>query len=278
MQNIFKDSSINQAIEKNGFAVIPFIDSRIAEELKRFYASLPAAQGATGTHVTMFNPSSDYRRKVHEKISELCGSRATQLTHGYRVLYTNFMIKEPGPEGNFPVHQDWTYVDEKQYTSIAFWIPLHDVDARNGALHVVRGSHHFLTALRGPYVHEPFQHLSDVIKNHFSEPVNLKAGEALVWDHRLIHFSLPNLTSQPRLAFTLIMVPQQAPVCHCYGLPESQGTLIELYEVDTEFYMHYTIGQRPQGVKLLTTIKQPALSFTPQQFETTYFRYNRPGC
>jgi ectoine hydroxylase-related dioxygenase (phytanoyl-CoA dioxygenase family) len=171
------------------------------------------------------------------------------------------MVKEPGREGDFPVHQDWTYVDEEKYSSYAFWIPLNDVDESNGALHIVKGSHRFHNALRGPYVHEPFASLSEVIKDKYSEVVRLRAGEALVWDHRLIHFSKSNITPSTRLAFTLIMVPENAEVIHCYGRPESGGTIIDKLKADTEFYMKYKIGSSPDFAPLLETIVQPAVSF-----------------
>jgi hypothetical protein len=182
------------------------------------------------------------------------------------------MVKEPGPEGDFPVHQDWTYVDESRFASYAFWIPMQDVTINNGVLHTVSGSHRFITALRGPYVHEPFKQLSESIKTKYAEPVNLKAGEALIWDHRLIHFSLPNVSSGPRMAFTLIAVPKEARTIHCFGLDETRGTTIEKYEVDSDFFLRYTIGKKPEGVKLLETVTQPEVTVSEEQFSQMLLR------
>jgi hypothetical protein len=226
-----------------------------------FYNSLATPQ-KRGTHVTMFYPDYDYRKKVDTKIKELCASKVEEMMNNFRALYSNFMIKESGAEGDFPLHQDWTYVDEEKFSSYAFWIPLQNVNENNGALHVVRGSHRLLTRLRGPFVQEPFQQVSAAIKSKYSESINLKAGEALVWDHRLLHFSLPNISASPRLAFTLIAVPQKAPVFHYFGLQETGGTSIEKYLVDTDFYLHYTIGKRPEGVELLETKKQESVYFS----------------
>ena len=261
----FTDENLNKQIEKNGFAIVPFATPQQTEELKNFYHSLPEVN-AKGTHVTMFHPSYEYRKKVEEKIRELFAAKTESYLNSYRVLYTNLMIKEPGPEGDFPVHQDWTYTDESRFASYAFWIPLQDVDTTNGVLHAVRGSHKFITALRGPYVHEPFKQLSEKIKTEYAEPINLKAGEALVWDHRLIHFSLPNISSAPRMAFTLIAVPKEAEAIHCFGLDETQGTSIEKYAVDTDFFLRYTIGKKPNGVTLLETVSQKAITFSEEQF------------
>jgi cyclopropane fatty-acyl-phospholipid synthase-like methyltransferase len=266
MRNDFTVPHLNEQIEENGFAVIPFADLAQLEELKNFYQGLPEVN-AKGTYVTMFNPSYEYRKKVDEKIKELFSAKAKGFLNDYRVLYTNYMVKETGPEGDFPVHQDWTYVDESHFSSYAFWIPMQDVDSSNGALQVVPSSHQYVTALRGPYVHEPFEKFSEKIKTKYSEKVKLKAGEALVWDHRLIHFSLPNLSSSPRLAFTLIMVPEKARVFHCFGLTEKGGAVVEKYAVDSEFYLKYTIGKRPEGVPLVETVEQPAPIFDEEIFK-----------
>ncbi|HWB64697.1 MAG TPA: phytanoyl-CoA dioxygenase family protein [Chitinophagales bacterium] len=257
---IFINPGTEKQIQENGFAIIPFANAAELDELKQFYALLPAAP-AKGTQVTMFNPSYNYRKMVDEKIKQVCAAKAAALFNNYEVLYTNFMVKEPGPEGDFPVHQDWTYVDETQHTSYALWIPTEDVDANNGALHVVKGSHKIITALRGPHVHEPFRNISAVLKEKYSFPVNLKAGEALVWDHRLVHFSNPNTSNKARVAFTLIMVPKGVEVMHCFGIHETNGTVVEKYRAGTEFYMQYNISQRPFFATLLETVEQPLVNF-----------------
>lgn len=266
---VFKDERIQQEIKSKGYAVVRLVEDGVVQELMDFYSTLDNT-AKKGTHVTMFNPSYEYRKKVDNKIKELCAATAEGLMNGYRVLYTNFMVKEPGMEGNFPLHQDWTYVDENQFSSYAFWIPLSDVNDTNGALHVVNGSHRFITALRGPYVHEPFSGISETIKEKYSTPVNLRAGEALIWDHRLIHFSKPNNTNTPRIAFTLIMVPNTAPIIHCFGVDRSETGQIEVYNVDTDFFMHYTISKRPTGVTLAKQVEQPRKDFDLEEFSKVY--------
>lgn len=256
----FKDPLISDALDTKGFAIVPFASAEQVNELKEFYTHLPPTQ-AKGTHVTMFHPQFDYRKKVDDKLRALLETRALDFMYRYRVLFTNMMVKEPGPEGDFPVHQDWTYVDETQHTSYAFWIPLQDVSATNGALQVVPGSHRLLTRLRGPYIQEPFQHLSQLVREKYAEPVALKAGEALVWDHRLIHFSLPNLTAQARLACTLIVVPEEVEVMHCFGVKKGDADLVEIYQATSDFYLRYTIGKRPEGIALKKTMLQPHLQF-----------------
>ncbi len=275
IRNHFSDIHINKVVERNGFAVVPFASAEELQDLKLFYNTLPETN-SKGTYVTMFHPSYEYRKKVEQKIRQLFAAKAEKMLINYRVLFTNYMVKEPGPEGGFPVHQDWTYVDETKYASYAFWIPLSDVGVTNGALHVVPGSHKFITHLRGPFVHEPFRELSEEIKKKYSQPVNLKAGEALIWDHRLIHYSLPNLSNQPRIAFTLILVPENVEVIHCFGKnnPSKSIDEVEVFDVDTTFYLNYIISNRPENVKQKAIIEQNHISFCSDEMEAIYAQYN----
>ena len=273
MGDIFLETEINQALSKDGYAVAPVLDEKEIEALKTLYASLPHTD-SIGTYVTMFHPSFEYRQTVNNGIMKICASKIKSLVNGYRPLYANFMVKNKGPEGDFPVHQDWTYVDEEKFQSLAFWIPLDDVDEANGTLHVVPGSQTFLTHLRGPYVFEPYFHMSQKIRSKYSKAICLRAGEALIWDHRLIHFSLPNQKDSPRLVITIIMVPEGVPVVHCYALPESGGVEIEKFDVDTDFYLHYTISKRPENVSLVTKITQPVMTISEDQFDKMYRSLN----
>ena len=274
MNTIFMDSSLAEQIRQQGFAKREVLNAQDILEIKELYRSLGEVN-RKGTHVTMFNPSSDYRQRVDEGIKKICADKVTALMIGYSALYANFMVKESGEEGDFPLHQDWTYVDEGRFVSIAVWIPLEEVKESKGALHVVRGSHKFPTGLRGPYVHEPFSEIGKEIRENFSTCVDLKAGEALLWDHRLLHFSKPNLTPAPRLAITLIMLPTEAEAIHCFAKPESKGTQIEKYAVDRDFYMHYIISERPTGFRLIETVDQAITTITKDDFEQMYEQANK---
>lgn len=266
MVNDFYEERINNEININGYAIVPFASKEQIESIKIFYNQLPLID-AKGTYVTMFHPSSHYRQLVDEKLKTLFEQKASSFLKNYRVLFANFMIKTVGEEGVFPVHQDWTYVDETKYVSYAFWIPLQDTDIQNGALHVVPNSHKIPSGWRGPYIHEPFHRLREKIKTNYSKVISLKAGEALIWDHRLIHFSQPNLSSTPRLVFTLIMVPKDVTIFHCFGDVKAGEDEVSIYAVDSEFYLSYTIGERPKDVRLIEKVTQNHIDYNDDIFE-----------
>ena len=167
-----------------------------------------------------------------------------------------------------PLHQDWTYIEETQnHRSYAVWIPLQDLHAENGSLEVLEGSHRSGNQWRGPGTTCPFQEHEALIREQgMLSAQYLKAGEAIVWDHRLAHASPPNLTNTPRIAVTAIITPKDKQTLHCVVSDEakSHGHIIL---TDTSFYTQYTIGdianyprsapfQREYAKTTLTDIKR----------------------
>ena len=80
--------------------------------------------------------------------------------------------------------------------------------------------------------------------------LNMKAGDAVLYHHGLLHFSPPNKTNQTRPAINLTVVPKEADCIH-YCLPEDASE-IEMYRVESpEFYLHYSHFQRPEANTLI---------------------------
>ena len=224
------------------------LDPIEVSSLRKAYDSLPRPK-ADGFHCTMFSPDTDLRKNVDLIIKESLAEKLSRVFRHHKPLYGNFMTKESGIESDWYVHQDWAYVDENEHDSVAVWVPLTDLTIDNGVLCMVPGSHLIKNHVRGPGVTDPWESVHDEIKKSYHEKVFLKAGEALIWHHRLVHFSPPNLSNTDRVAATLIYTPANVPVFHFWQDPKATDSVAEAYSVDTDFYMNYVIGQAPIGVK-----------------------------
>src|SRR4051812_30944470 len=150
-----------------------------------------------------------------------------------------FITKWPGPNSGFGAHQDPTLVDERRFRGVTIWIPLGDtgvVDGRdNGMLHVVAGSHRFTDGPRTRDVDDfAFAGLEDDIATRYGVGVPTRRGEAIVFDNRLIHYSMPNETDDPRVVVSLGMRPSEA---SCVALRRNADGLVDLYEIDEDHYM-----------------------------------------
>ena len=78
----------------------------------------------------------------------------------------------------------------------------------------------------------------------------MKAGEALVYDHRLLHASGINKTETPRLVIVYGLIPAASTMRYFY----TKGDVIEEYECTADFYFNENIIEGPKGLKLLRSV------------------------
>jgi ectoine hydroxylase-related dioxygenase (phytanoyl-CoA dioxygenase family) len=131
-----------------------------------------------------------------------------------------------------PIHQDWTVVDETEFASITCWVPLIDTTTQNGAFQVIEGSHLFSDALRGPSLPVAFegQDLSCFLKT-----IPLKKGEAIIFNHALIHASHSNLSEKERVAVTFGLTHKDASLLMYYQ--KENG--VEQWQMPDNMFLEY---------------------------------------
>lgn len=239
MRRIFKNDDLEKSICDKGWAKVQLLGNAEIQQLIDFYLPRRALQQRPGTHYTLASQNYNFRKEVNQVIGETFGTAANNTFDNYRMLYANFMIKEPGPEGVFPIHQDWTYVHEPGFRSVAIWAALTDNDETTGCLHVVEGSHLWGDEPRGPFIPWKFEKVSEQVKQKL-KPVPIHAGEAIIWDHRLIHASQPNISSAARMVATAIYVPAESQAIHFSGERQNEE-LMCMRNVDTDFFLRYTV-------------------------------------
>jgi len=134
------------------------------------------------------------------------------------------------------IHQNWPMIADLNDTTVTIWCPLGDVVASNGALQFVQGSHKILPHVEGPMCPGFFDSFrKELIQRHLT-PNEMKAGEAMIFDDGLIHWSANNDSDTPRIAIQIALAPAELqPVFFFYD--RSHPERFELVEADREFYL-----------------------------------------
>jgi ectoine hydroxylase-related dioxygenase (phytanoyl-CoA dioxygenase family) len=123
------------------------------------------------------------------------------------------MIRKP-PGGRAALwHQDHAYWQpELDYHALGVWLPLHDVSTEMGAMQFIPGSHK-----RGllPHRHDDAPAMNvltvvDAVDESRAVACPLKAGGATFHHSETLHYTAPNTTTRPRLAYPMEF--QLAPV------------------------------------------------------------------
>lgn len=247
--SLFREEKYNEIFREKGYVVFPgFLNEEEVRGLRQWYFDHPLPD-AKGFHATSHSKDPEYKRLVHRTITALMGEKAAALVQGYRPLTSSFTVKEVGPDSEFQFHLDWNMVDESKYISVTLWSPLVDTSARNGNLYVLEGSHKLGPTVRsGPGLY--LYVLNDNYKTaKFKKRVlELKAGDMVLYDHRVFHGSPANLSDEVRVSFNHVMIPE-----HVASIHYTQCSPLEVnaWVVDDDFYNRYEIGRMPEDVTFL---------------------------
>ena len=143
----------------------------------------------------------------------------------------------PSQNSELGIHQDWTIVDENNFVALNCWIPLTDVDELNGALCVIPGSHypayHTVRTPTSPFF---FSGNEDALIPH-AIPMRVKAGEAVILNQSVIHYSPPNRSDKIRKAITAGVKSIGAPMLFHYKMPHEDK--LEVFDMPEDFLIRF---------------------------------------
>jgi len=243
LKRIFQDAELQGLFERDGYVVVPWMTSEAVADIKSAYDNLHPEDPKQGFYSTTFSEDPAFKQGIFERVEKWYAPSVAHAFKDYKKLGAGFLCKAPGETGHMPIHQDWTVTFEAEGDfSATIWMPLQDVNASNGAIKVLPGSHRYDNALRGPSLPVIWK---DVF--HLLEPrmktLEMKAGEAFIFDHSLLHSSHLNQTEIPRLAVTYGLAPEDAPLI--YYWKAGKNRVERLYMGDELFMRYHNIGERP---------------------------------
>jgi ectoine hydroxylase-related dioxygenase (phytanoyl-CoA dioxygenase family) len=256
-RKMFTDEAQQREFDRKGYVIVDLLDS---EGVKNFVAlnnELNNIKDTKNTYentyeLSFFERDIASKKKKFDAFYGFLKNSIDKYLIDYKPIIINLFSKEP-ESGEVPVHQNWTFVDEKKYTSVSVWCPLQDVSRRNGTLEVVPGTHKVIADVRGPGVTWVFENLVNVMIEKHMEPFIIKAGQAAIIDDSVIHFSADNHTKDPRIAVQLIMKPAEAQTIH-YSAIGAQPGKVDVYEVEDDFFFDFDMREKPKNGKLVDSI------------------------
>ncbi|MFN8295427.1 MAG: phytanoyl-CoA dioxygenase family protein [Chitinophagales bacterium] len=282
MRNVFQDSLLEEQFQKDGYVVISFLTTAEVDELKELYfETLNNSGGLIGADdaglkeritydFTFIDKNIEYKELVFKMITERFEKYVKEYLADYRPIIANFIRKKTN-DGEVPLHQNWAFVDERKSTSVSIWCPLVDSNQSNGTLQVVPGSHKRFGEFRGPMVPWELENIKTDIINKYLVPMNVNAGQAVVLDDSLVHYSAINKTDDLRLAIQLILIPEEEKSIHYHMNPNKSQTNIDVLEVDKDFYMNFNPWKQPENVKKIRSINYKPFNMSVQLFEKSLF-------
>jgi len=262
MKPILSDPLLEKRLLDQGYVVIPFLSKEEISDLKTFYYQFNSDK-LVGMSATAHLPDLEMRMHMNDKIKEVFRRAIEETFVNANALGGSFIAKGKGNTGTLSPHQDWNIVDEDQFRSFNIWVPLVDLNADNGAICVMPKSHLWAKSFRSVNIRSAYNDVEPQLWQKMKR-LDMKAGEALFYDHRLIHASGENKTDEIRLAAVFGIIPDDADMFYYHKKDEKT---IEVYESNKEFFLYENIFEGPRKLKKLREIPYVFPLFTSDQLD-----------
>ncbi|MES2691483.1 MAG: phytanoyl-CoA dioxygenase family protein [Bacteroidota bacterium] len=274
---IFRNEAEQRMYVQEGYVKKKILDQELVKyilsellKLKPDDNYAPERPGASNYHCTFLDTNEGYKRATNSLFKSFFNPIIEQHFFDYHVWNANFYVKPPGA-GKFEIHQNWTHVKEEKYTSFTMWCPLVDTTIENGTIAVVPGSHKILPDIATMDVPYYFEDFEDKLVGKYLKPIDCAAGEAVIFEDGVIHFSDMNNSDKPRYALQILIGPRYSePVYYYYNNKEPEKGF-EVFEINEEFFMQnsfLTFKNRPHLQKSLGFVPNNNKTIDEEEFVT----------
>lgn len=270
MADIFPDKTQQEKFDKDGYTIVDLLTEEQCDEILSTHSQFDP-QIADVFFATQNSLNYKYRRSVEEYLRPIQQIAVRKVIEGYRILYSQYMVKRSGKDGECHMHQDWNYVREPGHFSIHLWCPLQDVDEGNGCMWVMPGSHRLYHFVRGRNIERATLQTQDLIRK-FMLPVRLKKGQAMLSHSALIHESRNNMSGKDRIAILSVLLPGSVPAIHYMRQTESDEIVHEL-KVDGDFFVDYSCQTEPVDYPVTGRFDQPHISYSHWDIVRIWLKY-----
>jgi hypothetical protein len=260
MRQILKDSTQNSLLETQGYVVLPFLNENEITNLVNVFEAIPN-EDLSDFYASTHQKDLDFRKATNEKIVQEFSRSVEEYFDEAELLGGSFIAKKANYNEKLQPHQDWNIVDESQHRSFNIWIPLVDTNQSNGAIMIMPSSHLWIKNYRHSSIPCAYSEVHQLLFENMLT-LNLKAGEALIYDHALIHASHSNNSDNTRISCASGIKPKEAEML-IYWNNQSE---IEEYNCNTAYFLENNVFEKPTNLELRKTIKPKVYKIKKDDF------------
>ncbi len=260
-RQILKDEKLNEQLRERGYVTVPFLNKDEVDSLiKVFYDNHKS--DINHFYATAHVDDLDFRERMNQEIRKVYNRAIGEYFINCRPLGGSYIVKPVGQQGLLQPHQDWSIVDENYFRSYNIWIPLVDLNEQNGTIYVLPCSHKWVDAkYRHSSIDCVYGKVYDLVWKSMT-PLYLKAGEALIYDHAMVHASQANETKDLRLACAYGIIPEEAEMRYYWN----NNGQVEEYASNPTYFMTQNIFSGPKGLTKLADVAYDFHQVTTDEF------------
>lgn len=237
-KHLFQNDELQRQFDLMGYVKVQLLnDEQIRTLTDKFYELHPGLN-LVGFQSSSYSSDYTYKKKCSDEIAVVFNPLFEKIFKNYRPFGSAYLFKQPDPYSMLPIHQDWTIVDEENYIALNIWVPLCDTNENNGTLYVLPGTQYGdVKPLRCPTLPMFFEGNEQLMVDNCI-PLNAKAGEAVILNQSLIHYSPPNHSDKIRIAITSGVMSAEPKMAFHYR-PDKEKNEVEVIAMEDDFLISF---------------------------------------
>lgn len=237
MKVVFKDASLQEQFEKDGYVIVDFYNEQEIQEATDLYYRIHP-KDEKGFYPATYSFDKRFRDEMDKGLKEIGSRSINNYLTDIKVVCASYIVKNSGPDSGMSIHQDMSLVDESKYTGINIWVPLIDLSVTNGTLFILPGSHRIFPTYRGSSIREFFSDVMDEMIDYL-HPVFVKAGQAVIFDQSIIHYSPPNYSDEIRIVTNTYFCHKDTEFRTYFWDNTTEEKFVEGFVQDDNFMLDY---------------------------------------
>lgn len=235
--HILKDKELENQMDRDGYVVLDLLDDATVRLLKAAYEK---EFGTTSTSIGRFTPmehcTPDSKRLIHHFILDTIRPKLDSYFKDYQTPIASYFTKYARSAGDLSWHTDASIMlNTNLEPHYGIWCPLVDVTAENGALCVVEKSHKFSHVVFLPGISWPYGPYSSDFERT-KKVIEIKAGQIVLFDLRLVHHATPNNTDEDRIVFCVRLTHTKSKY-YSFTCETENSETVSVFEEEPNYYL-----------------------------------------
>jgi ectoine hydroxylase-related dioxygenase (phytanoyl-CoA dioxygenase family) len=234
---LLRDRQIQKQIDYNGYVILDFFDNEKVKMIKEAYEARFKAKDTTiGRSTTMEHSTPASRRVTHQFLIDSGRAELDAIFENYQTPIASFFIKFANSKGDLSWHNDASLmINTNLEPHYGIWCPLQDVNEHNGAFCLIKGSHKFSHGIYLEEINWPFEKYAAQFEEK-KKVLELKAGQMVLFDMRLIHHATPNDSDIDRVVYC-VRITHNKSKYYSFSCEDKSLGIVSIFEQGHDIYL-----------------------------------------
>lgn len=187
---------------------------------------------------------------ISEHTQKIAGPALSRIIDSDKAVFPfggSYCVNPSKSKRGSPPHQDPTMIDEISSYAMTIWIALTDTNIKNGCLHLIPGSHLWGNIHRSVTIPWALEEYKERIREYMI-PLEMHAGDAVIFDVSTIHGSVCNQSEATRLAVNFVAIPKHMQMLNYFPVRfDKTGRKAERFNIDKNYFFEESQFERPSG-------------------------------